>query len=405
MADYAPVGELIAVQRRRRGLSQVQLAGLIGRSESWLSQVERGVRRIDRISVLVQIADVLKVPVAELTAGAPIMQEPGEQHPAIDALRLTLSGQESLALMFQTGGSLGDDLPSLDELRAQVDSAWQLAHTSNYDDLGLLLVELIPRLEVTARRHRGPEGAAAFELLALAYQAATELLAKVGEAGAAWVAADRAMSAAERAGVPILAAVSAFRLTHAFVNGRRLDQAQHVATRAVRVLEDHVEDGPPELVSVFGALHLMAAHIAARRNDADTARTHMGTARLAAQQLGQDRNDFHTEFGPTNVALQDVAIAVELGDAGEALRKAATIDVSALSPERRGRFLIAVARAYAQRRRTDDAVRSLREAEAVTPQQVQDHELVREMVRELLRAERRRSNPELRALAQRVGVL
>ncbi len=46
------VGERIAAYRRRRGLSQPVLAGLIGRSESWLSQVERGVRSVDRLSVL-----------------------------------------------------------------------------------------------------------------------------------------------------------------------------------------------------------------------------------------------------------------------------------------------------------------------------------------------------------------
>ncbi|MDP4500564.1 helix-turn-helix transcriptional regulator [Nonomuraea sp. G32] len=39
----------------------------MGRSESWLSQVERGVRRIDSHSVLVELARVLGVGIAELT--------------------------------------------------------------------------------------------------------------------------------------------------------------------------------------------------------------------------------------------------------------------------------------------------------------------------------------------------
>jgi len=37
-------GARITRARRRRGLSQAVLAGLVGRSESWLSQVERGKR-------------------------------------------------------------------------------------------------------------------------------------------------------------------------------------------------------------------------------------------------------------------------------------------------------------------------------------------------------------------------
>ncbi|MDA8062963.1 MAG: helix-turn-helix transcriptional regulator, partial [Actinomycetota bacterium] len=54
------MGERIAIYRTRRGISQVVLAGLVGRSESWLSQVERGVRDVDRVSVLVEMAKVLR---------------------------------------------------------------------------------------------------------------------------------------------------------------------------------------------------------------------------------------------------------------------------------------------------------------------------------------------------------
>jgi len=98
-------------------------------------------------------------------------------------------------------------------------------------------------------------------------------------------------------------------------------------------------------------------------------------------------------------------VAVELGDAGQALRRAATIDVSGLSTERQARFLIDVARANGQRRKVKEAVRALEEAETLTPEQVRTHVLVRELVRDLLRGERRQVNPNLRALARRVGVL
>ena len=37
--EYMSVGERIAIYRRRRGLSQLALANMIGRSEAWLSQV------------------------------------------------------------------------------------------------------------------------------------------------------------------------------------------------------------------------------------------------------------------------------------------------------------------------------------------------------------------------------
>jgi hypothetical protein len=47
----------------------------------------------------------------------------------------------------------------------------------------------------------------------------------------------------------------------------------------------------------------------------------------------------------------------------------------------------------------------LEEAEALTPEQIRSHPMVREMVRDLLRGERRTVNLALRALAQRIGVL
>ena len=107
--------------------------------------------------------------------------------------------------------------------------------------------------------------------------------------------------------------------------------------------------------------------IATRASEEETARECMRKAEDAARRIGADRNDFETEFGPTNVALHAVGIAVELGDAGEALRRAATVDTSGLSIERRARFLLDVARAYAQRRKVADTVRALEEAEALTP--------------------------------------
>src|SRR6266700_1165803 len=83
MADVAlegPIGDRIRIYRGRRGLSQRELAGLIGRSESWLSQVERGVRSVDKFSVLVDIAQVLKTNVQTL-AGTRMQYSPNGDTP------------------------------------------------------------------------------------------------------------------------------------------------------------------------------------------------------------------------------------------------------------------------------------------------------------------------------------
>src|SRR6186713_847531 len=80
------VGERIAAWRRRRGLSQVAVAGLVGRSESWLSQVERGVRGVDSLAVLRDLARVLRVELDALAPTPPPHSRGAEDspHPGLD---------------------------------------------------------------------------------------------------------------------------------------------------------------------------------------------------------------------------------------------------------------------------------------------------------------------------------
>ena len=104
-------------------------------------------------------------------------------------------------------------------------------------------------------------------------------------------------------------------------------------------------------------------------------------AENAAQLLGADRNDFDTEFGPANAQLHAVAVAVELGESGEALRRAGGVHLGGLSAEQQARFVIDVAPAHGQRRDARGVVESLRGAAALTVEQVQYHPLEREPVR------------------------
>ncbi len=403
MEVSTPLGERIAYYRRRRGLSQVKLAGLLGRSESWLSQVERGVRSIDRISVLLEVAGALNVPVSELAPDPLLLEAQGEEHPAVRAIRMALTGHAALPVLLD--GPHAATSPDLSDLKARAEQAWDLAHASRYADLSELLPPLITECEQAARRLSGTDRKTAFELTAETYQATAAAMAKLRETDLAWIAGDRSVTAAERAGAVLLAAAGEFRIAHAFLSGNRADQGLRTALTTVAALEQGLQAAPTEHVALWGAMNLVGAVLAIRANAEDDARECMRKAEEAAQRVGEGRNDFHTEFGPTNVALHAVGVSVELGDAGEALRRAATVDASGLSTERRARFLIDVARAYGQRRKTVEAVRTLQEAESLTPEQVRNHALVREMVRDLLRGEHRSVNPDLRALARRVGVL
>ena len=99
-SDREAAGQRIARARRRRGLSQAVLAGLVGRSESWLSQVERGKRGIDSHSVLMHLAEVLRVDIEELT-GSGDQDEIGRRaYPAASLIEQSMMG-------YGTPGALG----------------------------------------------------------------------------------------------------------------------------------------------------------------------------------------------------------------------------------------------------------------------------------------------------------
>ncbi len=391
------LGRKIAAERRRRGLSQPELARQLGRSVAWVSQVERGVRKIDRMSVLETVATALEVPLSELAAEAPVVAAVTEEPPGASGLRLVLSGAHALRAM------LDDRRPAaLNTLRTKSRKAWELTHAGQYTDLAELLRGLVPDLETAARALPEAQRAEVFELMAATYQACSAALAKLGEPEAAWIAADRAMAAAERAGNPLLVAAGAFRLVHVFLAARQYGQAEETARTAAEALQSRADSGDSKAISLWGGLTLQRAVIASRVNDPDAAYAHLDRAAQAAARLGAGRNDFNTEFGPANVALHEIAVAVELGDAGRALRAAATVDTTGLSAERQARMLIDVARAHAQRRQVSEAVAALHQAEDITPEQVRGHELVRQLVSDLLTMQQPPPG-ELRGLAARLG--
>jgi len=170
----AGTGERIAVYRRRRGLSQAALAGLIGRSVSWLSQVERGIRAVDRLSVLLDIARILRVDV-ETLIGRPWQLAPngGAVARGLDTVRQVMTRYDHL---------LGVDAPvppPLKQLSIQVARLHQDYQAARYESVirqlpGLIMLVGIPRMAAADERRD------ALCTYVSAYVGAAKLLTKLG---------------------------------------------------------------------------------------------------------------------------------------------------------------------------------------------------------------------------------
>jgi transcriptional regulator with XRE-family HTH domain len=403
-SDREATGQRIARARRRRGLSQAVLAGLAGRSESWLSQIERGKRGIDSHSVLVRLAGVLRVDIEELTEAGD-GDEPGRNvHPAATMI------EQAMMAHGVPGGSAEHEGPdrevSLDYLRAKARSAYRSYQATRYDTAGRILPRLIGDVE-TAARSAGTANPDAWEVRVLVYDTAAALLSRIGEPFLAWAAADRAMSAAECSGDPLLTAGRAWRLSYMITSRKHPQEALLLAMTAVAALEHAMHTPSPEQLSVYGALHLAAATAAAACYDRVTTETTLAKARGIANRTGE-ANHMGTAFGPVNVALHAISASLRLGDPRTATETGEALDTAALPTGlvgRRTQVNLDMARAYTMCRKDAAAVNLLLAAERLSPQLVRYDRVTRDVLTELLRREHRPSTPELRPLAHRAGVI
>ena len=398
-------GARIARARRRRGLSQSVLAGLVGRSESWLSQVERGKRGVDSHAVLTRMAAVLRVEVEELTGPDHGDGEEGQRvyEPAAEIER-AMMGYDAVGASI--GGPEPTTVSSLVHLRAMAKTAYAGYQATRYDDTGRMLPALIREAE-TAGRAAGGDNREWCSVRALVYNTAAALLHRVGESGLAWTAADRALAAAEQSGRPELVALQAYRLTYVISSRLHPAEGLDLAMSASTGLERTMRDPDPDTLSVYGALHLAGVHAAAAMYDRAMTASLLARAWEVAERTG-DGNRMGTAFGHVNVALHAISAALQLGDAKAAIETGESLDPAALPAGltgRRTQLNLDLARAYTLRKQDAAAVNLLLAAEQLSPQLARYDGRTREVITSLLRREHQPSTPELRPLARRAGVI
>lgn len=400
MADDS-IGKRIAAYRRRRGLSQAALAGLVGRSESWLSQVERGVRSVDRMSVLLDLSRLLHVDVQALT-GAPWQLAPngGSRVEGIENVRAALN---------QYAGLLGgnDSIPELAHLRRSASTAHADYQAARYASVIRDVPTLIANADAALQNAASDDREAALSYVET-YVVASKLLTKLGVGDLGAVTADRAAMAAGRADSPAAQGMAIYQVVTALLRSDQVEQAEQLAMRMAQQLRPAVRSDDPALVSVTGALWLIGGVIAARRTDRWEAERRLAEASTLAELLGHDANYAWTAFGPTNVAIHRVSVAAELGDPAAALDAAAGVDLDALPGgllSRRAQVNLDLAWAQAQRRRDAEATLNLLAAEKAAPEAVAQKVMAREIMREMLARAKRGNGNALQALAARAGVL
>jgi len=384
LGDHLSIGERIAFYRKRRGYTQEVLAGLVGRSTDWLAKAETGRRKPPRIDMLAELARILRVPFGDIV-GQPVLMEDDKQQDDIPAVRDALMTPRRLAPRL-FGPEADAQLPTPAPVAIRVERAW-----GDYQGGRLgSVVAALPGLLQTAQEledragRRGEDRRDCWAVSARTHHLAATTLAKIGESDISWLAAERAMGAADQADDPLVLASAARSGTHALLANGRYDSALELGDAAGSWLAPQVAESNPAAVSLLGMIHLRAAVAAARHQDRATATRLLNRAEELGEELGSDENYWQTGFGPTNVILHRLSIELDLDNVPYVVENG-RINVDHMPQERSVSHRIDFARALSLAGHGDEAFTELRRAESSAPQLVRNNPRVRETLRDLVK--------------------
>lgn len=407
--DELPIGRRVAYWRNRRKMSQQVFADRLGKSKSWVDKVERGVRRLDKFSVVYEIADVLQLDVQILLGKDP------ERRPdsincvdqvEVEEIRAALERYDQISAFFYAP----PEPPPLAEMRKAVTHAWLSYQHARYGMLARTLPRLLREAQAADTAYAdGGQGREAAHLLGQVYQIASSALRKLGEHELAWLAADRSIAVSQRAGDQLLAGTATTRVALALLALGRCRPALEINVNIANRLAPGAagNDSAPERLSVYGMLLLQGAMAAARIGDGATVRDLLGGAEEAARGLDGDHNYYWSSFGPTNVQLHRAAAAVELGEGRVAVEVHGTLDLeafNALLPERRAHHYLDQARAHALLGDIDLASEMLLEGDRLAPSEIRCRPLAREVLSDVLRRTRGTPSAPVAELAEHMSV-
>ena len=394
-------GDLVRNYREQKNWSRQRLAREMHKSVSWLSQVERGEQALTDIHLLGRLTTLLGAPLQEfIEATLGPDSDTFRNRPYVEKLRLALAGHPAPESITATDEEIRCDVPSL---RARTLHTWQQVHASAYRELGPTLAVLLTDLEVASRTCGDDQRVEVLPLLAQTYQVAAAMLVKVGDHGAGWVAADRAIAAGERCHDPALVLAGQLRMARTLLDSHEKALARHVLTQATLRREAIIAEGKPGPISLVGSSALLLAVIHARDANTAAAERSLTVARQLAGALGGDCNYHDTEFGPTNVTMHAVHVAVELGNGQQALDRSARLQqIEHMSAERQTRYLIDIARAHVLTRSSRQALLTLIRAEQIAPEELAELPLVATVIDDIEAISGRTRIPGLRELRQRL---
>ncbi|MFG6199095.1 helix-turn-helix domain-containing protein [Nonomuraea sp. JJY05] len=387
------LGERLQSVRKRRGLSQRELAVRSGVALSLVRKVEQGERKSVRVETLRKWAEALGVTTTTLLE-ADRASQPENRHP---------DNLAPLREALQAGATDLEDVPTVDGLRSAVAGAVRLYHDGRYAELIAVLPVLVKEAQ-TLVEQGGPE---ALAVRARALQVAGSLATQTQAFDVAEIALEGAVTDAIETGDRIEAASAVITLCWLLLRERRLDEARVRAVDWADEIEPRMSRTSNTELSAWGWLLLRGSAAAIRDNRPDEADEMMRLALSGAVRMGREHGSYHeyfTTFGPATVQMKRVENAIIESQPERALQLAREVPPG-LRPtsDNRNRHLLDVANARVMLREYDKALGILAQLMRQAPEWLPNQRYAKDLLRTII-GRRRTLTPEMRVLANAIGL-
>ncbi|MFJ5226117.1 helix-turn-helix domain-containing protein [Streptomyces sp. NPDC088400] len=388
----ASAGQNIKVVRKRRGLTQRELADASGVSLSTIRKLEQGDREGARLETLRMLAAALHVPTMRLAPSS----SPNEEDPTAATSDRWAAVRDALEHP-TVPAELNDEPPTVAGVRRTVQGALPLFTGDRFAELSVILPQLLRDAAAL-----GPEGRAVRVRL---LQLAGWLMVQTRQFKAAETALERAL---DTAADTMEGAATVNTLCWLLLRQGELGKAYDLAVQWADETEPRVSRATPAELSTWGWMLLRASAAAIRNAQPGEAADALRFARAAAVALGREytpQDDFLLRFGPTTVKLKAAENASVIGRPDMVLRLAERIPFAGLksTSNNRNRHLLDVADAYARTKQYADAFEKLEQINADSPEWLPNQRYARDILDRVIKG-RRTLTPEMRSMADVVGL-
>jgi transcriptional regulator with XRE-family HTH domain len=393
--DASSPGYRIREARKRRGLTQRELADAAGLSLSAVKKIEQGTLESLRLETAHRMATALGVPTMTIVDPAP--PEPRETEAADrDIWAVTRD-----ALLLPSGTTGASELATTDEIvteRGTADvllAAVKLYHDNEYDRLARVLPALL----------RDSRDASPL-LRSRVMQLAGSVMTQTRQHDAARVALTQAMADAESTGSDLDSASTVITMCWLLIVEGQFERVRNLAAEWADRVEPRLSTATIPEISAWGWLLLRGSAAAIRDNRPGEASDMMRLAEAAAVAAGPESRGgyrmYWTTFGAATVAMKRTENALVNGKPDIALRLAARVP-QGLRPtsDNRNRHLLDVSAARTELRQYDDAVDVLRRLQAESGPWLYEQRMARDVLGRIVKR-RRTLTPDMRDLADAV---